>query len=319
MKTGQLDLKMRRRNAWLNGFLILLLSSCSRGAGTAPDHSSPDATKPSVESGVNLPDANQEPESQAGTMEGIAMETTGAATSDRLTITIVFDNRPFNPDLQTAWGFAALVEYRGSTSLFDTGGDAPILLANMRSLEIDPTRIKRVILSHNHNDHTGGLQGLLALSTHPLVYLLPSFPESTKGRIAQTADVLEVSPGQPLAAGVFTTGEIGGSIPEQALVVRSTKGLVMITGCAHPGVVQVIERAKNLFGEDVYLVMGGFHLGDKSAAEIEKILADFRRLGVIKVAPSHCTGDRAIEMFEKEYKQDFIRAGAGCVIEVEKD
>ncbi len=245
------------------------------------------------------------------------MGTTDPDKTDRLTITIIYDNRPFNPDLQTAWGFAALVEYRGNTTLFDTGGDAPTLLANMRSLEIDPTRIERVILSHNHGDHTGGLEGLLALDIHPLVYLLASFPENMKQRFAPNADVLEVSPGQSLAAGVFTTGEMSGSIPEQALIIRSAKGLVVITGCAHPGVVQMVERAKTLFDEPVYLVVGGFHLGEKSAAQVEKILADFRRLGVAKVAPSHCTGDLAIAMFEEEYAQDFFQAGAGCVIVIE--
>jgi 7,8-dihydropterin-6-yl-methyl-4-(beta-D-ribofuranosyl)aminobenzene 5'-phosphate synthase len=247
------------------------------------------------------------------------LETNISTKEEPLTITVIYDNKPFNPDLQTAWGFSALVEYRGNITLFDTGGESPTLLANMQNLGIDPLLIERVILSHNHGDHIGGLNGLLALDITPLVYLLPSFPENVKQHISQKTEVLEISPGQPLAAGVFTTGEMSAGIPEQALIIHSPRGLVVITGCAHPGVVQIIEHAKSMFAEQVYLVMGGFHLGEKKADEIDNILADFRRLGVVKVAPSHCTGDQAITMFEQEYVQDFIHSGVGNVILIETE
>jgi 7,8-dihydropterin-6-yl-methyl-4-(beta-D-ribofuranosyl)aminobenzene 5'-phosphate synthase len=69
-----------------------------------------------------------------------------------------------------------------------------------------------------------------------------------------------------------------------------------------------------LTGDPVYLVLGGFHLGNKSETEISAILADFRRLGVQKVAPCHCTGERAIAMFSAEYGQAFVQAGVGTVI-----
>ena len=76
-------------------------------------------------------------------------------------LTIVYDNNAFDPRLKTAWGFSALVEYDGHTLLFDTGGDAPTLLENMDILEIDPAQIEKVVISHDHGDHTGGLEGLL--------------------------------------------------------------------------------------------------------------------------------------------------------------
>jgi 7,8-dihydropterin-6-yl-methyl-4-(beta-D-ribofuranosyl)aminobenzene 5'-phosphate synthase len=94
---------------------------------------------------------------------------------------------------------------------------------------------------------------------------------------------------------------------------------VVITGCAHPGVVQIVENAKTMFGENVHLVMGGFHLGEKNVSEIETILADFRQKCVEKVAPSHCTGDQAIAMFKQEYAQDFIQSGAGRVIVIKPE
>ena len=235
---------------------------------------------------------------------------------DILRITIVYDNNPFNLRLETAWGFSALVEHRGQTLLFDTGGDGRILLENMRVLEIDPARIQSVVLSHGHGDHTGGLGALLGGADQPSVYLLPSFADAYKRQVGQVTQVIEVTPGQVLADGILTTGEIGGNIPEQALVIRTGKGLAVITGCAHPGIVRIIERAMELTDDRVYLVVGGFHLGNKSKAEISAILADFQRLGVQKVAPCHCTGERAIAMFADEYGQAFIQVGVGTLITV---
>jgi 7,8-dihydropterin-6-yl-methyl-4-(beta-D-ribofuranosyl)aminobenzene 5'-phosphate synthase len=239
-----------------------------------------------------------------------------AQKADALTLTILYDNNPYDARLRTAWGFSALVEVQGGVYLFDAGGDFPTLLENMRVLEIDPATIQAVILSHVHADHVGGLEGLLQEGIQPVVYLPPSFPAGFKRGVSQRTAVVEVGMGQTIGEAVFTTGELGASIREQALVVKSPQGLVIITGCAHPGVVSIVERAVALFDEPVYLVLGGFHLGDKSETQLESILSAFRRLGVEQVAPCHCTGERAIQMFRDEYGEEFIEAGAGRVIVV---
>ena len=237
--------------------------------------------------------------------------------ADVLKITIVYDNNSFDARLKRAWGLSALVEYHDQTLLFDTGGDGRILLENMRVLEIDPARIQSIVLSHAHGDHTGGLSALLDGGNQPSVYLLPSFADTYKHQLGLVTQVNEVTPGQVIADEILTTGEIGGNIPEQALVIRTGEGLVVITGCAHPGIVRIIERAMELTGDPVYLVLGGFHLGNKSEAEISAIIADFQRLGVQNVAPCHCTGERAIAMFADEYRQAFIQAGVGKVITID--
>lgn len=235
---------------------------------------------------------------------------------DQLIITIVYDNNQYDPRLQTAWGFSALVEYYGQTLLFDTGGDGRILLENMRILGIDLLQIQSVVLSHAHGDHTGGLSALLGSADQPSVFLLPSFSDSYKRQVGQATPVIEVTPGQYIGNRILTTGEMSRNIPEQALLVRTENGLVVITGCAHPGVVQIIEKAIELTNDPIYLVLGGFHLGDKNKTEISAIIADFRRLGVQKVAPCHCSGERAISMFVAEYGEAFIQAGAGTVISI---
>jgi 7,8-dihydropterin-6-yl-methyl-4-(beta-D-ribofuranosyl)aminobenzene 5'-phosphate synthase len=237
--------------------------------------------------------------------------------TEPLTITVVYDNNAYDGRLKSAWGFSALVEYREHKLLFDTGGDGPTLMENMRTLGIDPTHIESVVLSHAHADHTGGLSALLEAGARPTVYLLPSFPAAFKSRFRDMATVVEVSVGQSITEGLFTTGEMGRSIPEQALVIRTDQGLVVITGCAHPGIVEIVEQAREMFDEPVELVLGGFHLGSKSEAEIDVILKEFRRLEVKHVAPCHCTGERAIALFASEFGEDFIQAGVGKVIRME--
>ena len=235
---------------------------------------------------------------------------------DALTITILYDNYPYDQRLKTAWGFAALVEYREHVLLFDTGGEGPIFIDNLQTLGIDPTRIQSVLLSHAHGDHTGGLSALLGTGVRPVVYPLPSFTGSIKYQVDQITTMVETAPEQPIAEGLYTTGEIRYGIPEQALVVDTSKGLVVITGCAHPGIVRIVERAKTAFDRPVHLVLGGFHLVDQSDSSIAAILEEFRRLGVEKVAPCHCTGDQAIGMFKQEYGADFVQVGVGKEIVV---
>jgi 7,8-dihydropterin-6-yl-methyl-4-(beta-D-ribofuranosyl)aminobenzene 5'-phosphate synthase len=234
-----------------------------------------------------------------------------------LTLTIGYDNNAYDPRLRTAWGFSCLIEYQGQAILFDTGGDSPTLLANMATLGIDHSEIERVVLSHIHGDHTGGLSGLLPIAGDGLTVFVPySFPTRFKDAVRTRAQLVEVREPREIGEEVYTTGELGMGIIEQSLMVRTDEGLVVVTGCAHPGIVEIVRKAKTLSGDGVYLVLGGFHLGGKSRREMERILSEFRRLGVRKVAPCHCTGEQAIRTFRQEYGEDFIQAGAGRVIRV---
>jgi 7,8-dihydropterin-6-yl-methyl-4-(beta-D-ribofuranosyl)aminobenzene 5'-phosphate synthase len=235
---------------------------------------------------------------------------------DAVMITVVYDNVAYDPRLRTAWGFACLVEAGEKTILFDTGGDGTILLKNMGMLGVDPQRIEVVVLSHIHGDHTGGLEGLLGTDVRPTVYLPRSFPSDFKSRVRTKTDVVEVAGAAKIAEGVYTTGEMGSGIIEQALVVQTSRGLVVVTGCAHPGIAEMMARAAEIGGDEVYVVLGGFHLGGASQARVEEIIAEFRRLDVETVAPSHCTGDNAMRLFHEAYGQDFIASGAGQAIEI---
>lgn len=236
--------------------------------------------------------------------------------SGPLLITIVYDNFSVDDQLTSAWGFSALVEYRQHTLLFDTGGDGTVLMENLRLLGIDPRRIEAVVLSHPHSDHTGGLNSLLDYGVRPVVYIPSSFPESFIKQVSDQTEVIEVSPGQMITEGVFTTGAMGQDIVEQALVIQAEEGLVIITGCAHPGIVSIVEKVQYLFSEPIDLVMGGFHLRGASQEDIDFIVSEFQRLKVGRVAPSHCTGEKAIASFVSQYGDNCLQAGVGKVIRI---
>ncbi|MBN1282567.1 MAG: MBL fold metallo-hydrolase [Proteobacteria bacterium] len=231
-------------------------------------------------------------------------------------ITIVYDNnRPEDAALRADWGFACVVDYAGRRVLFDTGADGDILLRNMKHLGIDPSVIDAVVISHSHWDHTGGLKKFLAARKGVPVHLLASFPPELKDSVSAGGGVLrEASAPAAVAERFETTGEMGVAIREQALVVKTPAGLVVVTGCAHPGIAKIVEQASQHGGGGIALVVGGFHLKDATGEEIEEVVRAFRRLGVKKVAPCHCTGEGARGAFAREYGEDFIPARLGTVI-----
>jgi len=228
-----------------------------------------------------------------------------------ITFTIVYDNQADDPRLTNKWGFACLIEMPDTTILFDTGGDAPTLLENMAILGKDPGKVDAVVLSHRHGDHTGGVQGMLATGVAPTIYMLASFPDTLRRPAAEATDVVEVTVARAIAPGVWTTGEVGGAILEQALVVETTEGWVMVTGCAHPGVATMVSRAIDVTGGPLALVVGGFHLGNASPGAIRSTIGDLQAMGVVAVAPTHCTGEPARVAFAEAYGKGYHAAGAG--------
>lgn len=247
----------------------------------------------------------------------ITLLCTGQTTE--LSITVVYDNNPYDNRLKAAWGISCFVSFNGQAILFDTGGDSPTLLSNMENLQIEPDQIDTVVLSHIHGDHVGGLFGLLEKNSEVTVSLPKSFPKSFKDEVkAAGAKLREVHEAMEIGgdSNVYTTGELDGGIKEQSLVIRTAAGLVVITGCAHPGVVNIVKKAKELFEgkEEVLFVMGGFHLGGASELRIKEIIASFKEMGVRYVGPCHCSGDRARGLFKEAYEENFLEVGVGSVV-----
>ena len=239
--------------------------------------------------------------------------------SNNIKITVIYDNYSFKGSLETSWGFSCLITGTEKTILFDTGGNGPLLLENMSKLAIVPNEIDLVILSHAHWDHVNGVEMFLEKNHNVSVFVLESFPGEFKKMVSSYgAEIIEVEKHREICKGVFSTGQLGTSIKEQGLILRTEKGLILITGCAHPGIVEMAGRTKDLFNENFLFVMGGFHLNAMSNKEVENIISKLKSLNVKYTAPCHCTGDSAISLFEKHFGEQYVRIGTGKVIEIKE-
>jgi len=234
-----------------------------------------------------------------------------------LTMTIVYDNNADDPRLQTAWGFACLIEGAEKTILFDTGGSGRLLMANLRVLKIDPRKIDVVVLSHSHADHIGGLGALLRENSEVTIYVPKSFAQRIHRQARHSGGrVVEVRGPCRICRGVRTTGEMGALIKEQSLLIDTKDGLAVVTGCAHPGIVAIVRKAGELTGSPVALVLGGFHMGGLKDKAIRSVIRDLEDLGVKQVGPCHCSGGRTRELFRGSFPDGYVPAGVGTRIEL---
>jgi 7,8-dihydropterin-6-yl-methyl-4-(beta-D-ribofuranosyl)aminobenzene 5'-phosphate synthase len=213
---------------------------------------------------------------------------------------ILYDNIALE-GFRSGYGFSCLIEE--PRTLFDTGGDVLTLLHNMDKFGVDPGDVDRVVLSHEHGDHTGGVE-ILKHCGEVEVYLLSSSSDRLKRRVASypNAHLKQVSGSQRVYEGIFTTGELGRSVKEQSLMAETGEGLVLVTGCAHPGLDNILQVASKFGG--IYGVVGGFH----GFSELERL----RRMRLIVAC--HCTRHKR-EILNR-YPGSSVKCSAGCTIEI---
>jgi len=232
-------------------------------------------------------------------------------------VKVLFDDKA-KRGLLSGRGFSCLINGK---ILFDTGEASTSLVENMNRMMVSASDLEAVVVSHDHWDHTGGLWELLKDNKGLKVYACPSFSDTFKGCIkALGGNLVFADEPREIAENIFVTGEIkcnykGKSIAEQALVVKGEKGVSIITGCAHPGIIKIVEHAKKSLGvENLYMVFGGFHLDGMDREKIGKIITDLKGMGVLKAGPTHCSGEKARRMFSGRYRDNFIDVKAGYVI-----
>ena len=227
---------------------------------------------------------------------------------------IIYDNTAIQ-GFQSRWGFACLVDQR---ILFDTGEKSASLFYNMDQLNVDVDKIEAVVISHDHWDHTGGLWHLLKKRKGLTVYVCPGFSEGFKERVIELEGTLiRYDTFQEIDANISVTGEIpgeykGSSMPVQALMVKPERGITVITGCSHPGIVIMIQKVKEILPKQrISTVFGGFHLMDKNNKTIESIVVSLKDMGVENVGPTHCTGQEAQRIYKESYRDHFLTITAG--------
>lgn len=209
-------------------------------------------------------------------------------------LTVLYDNEALE-GFRKGWGFSCLIEHVGKKILFDTGWDGRKLIYNMKKAGINKGDLDVIALSHNHWDHIGGLTRVL----HPgvEVYVPMSFSKRLKKEISKEVLLHEVEGPVRIMEGIHLTGELGAAVKEQAMAVDMGKGLLVITGCAHPGL-DVLMDAANIFGR-VTGVMGGFHDFD----EIDSLG------GLDMIVPCHCTKRK--ELILNQFPEKSIACATG--------
>jgi 7,8-dihydropterin-6-yl-methyl-4-(beta-D-ribofuranosyl)aminobenzene 5'-phosphate synthase len=254
-------------------------------------------------------------------------------------------------------GFSALVEpSQGEPLLFDTG-QGLTLLHNARRINKDLAKVRNVVISHGHYDHTGGLLPLLTecgpkqVHAHPGIFT-PRFRlkdtgecypigiphgrdqiEAAGGTIVLSKEYREIAPGISLTGEVprVTAFEIGDqglyrdctgqdldvTPDDQSLILETERGLVVLLGCCHAGLINTLEHIDYLSGRrDIYAVIGGTHLGFCGQKQLEMTISALKSWGVKKVAASHCTGFAASARLSREMPKEFQMALVGYTLEV---
>jgi 7,8-dihydropterin-6-yl-methyl-4-(beta-D-ribofuranosyl)aminobenzene 5'-phosphate synthase len=285
----------------------------------------------------------------AAALAGVVMvsPTGTAAAEPGSQITILYDAFGTDAAMKKDWGFSALVEIAGKRILFDTGNDAEIFAANVKAKNIDLTRIDFVVLSHRHSDHMAGLNHVLSVNPTVKIYApkegfgiygssLPSSfyrkdeslppemryyggkpPEVMKfGTAWQGANIEPIDKTTEIAPGITLIALVSDApgtkeLKELSLAVNTADGVVLVIGCAHSGIENILAATKAI-NPRIRLIAGGFHLVVAPDEVIARAVAAIKdTFKVENIAPGHCTGGPTFAALKQAYGDRYLYAGVG--------
>ena len=275
------------------------------------------------------------------------------AAAERARITVLYDVFGKDAAMTKDWGYSALVEINGKRILLDTGNDPEIFAKNVKVKGVDLTTLDFVVLSHRHGDHVSGLSYLLKVNPKVKIYApkdglggifgsdIPSQfyrkdgalpaemryygatpPEIIKlgtvfpGAHIQLIDkTTEVVPGITLIAVV---SDVPGTkeMKELSIAINTADGLVLVVGCSHPGIENIVAEAAKI-NPHIHLIAGGFHLVTAQDPAIERIVATLHdTYKVDYIAPGHCTGEPTFAALQKAFGDHYLYAGLGTTLDL---
>ena len=226
-------------------------------------------------------------------------------------IIVVIDNYPHCSGLKTVWGLSIYAEVCGVKFLFDAGPDPDILKNNAKLLGINLSNLDFVVISHEHGDHRCGLPYVAKTCPGIKVYvptsskLLKEYVTDLGFRVVGVEKTIEVAPG------IYVIGETYGPPYEVAVAVNTSRGIIVLVGCSHPGVSTILKKVINDVEGNIYAVVGGFHLSSAPENEIISVVDDLVSLGVKKVYPIHCSGDYIRNYLKTNYPDIYGDGGVG--------
>ncbi len=210
-------------------------------------------------------------------------------------IKIVYDDICAQPGFLMGFGFSALIYNNLSKTylLFDTGSKGEVLVHNINKFNINVPEIKKVIISHNHYDHAGGLKEIYQIN-HDIEIYVPLQDIKSFIRAYPEAQVQGISELFEVDKNIFSSGQLGrGFLKEQSLFLKTEKnGLIIISGCAHPGLEAFILKGQS-FSNEIKAVIGGFH-GFRNFSFLE---------GIEFVGACHCT--QKIREIKQRFPEQF--------------
>lgn len=235
-------------------------------------------------------------------------------------ITIIYDNNPAVVGLQHGWGFSCLLEFNNKKIIFDTGGDKEAFFHNIQKLNIELNRITDIVFSHQHWDHTAGFaQVVKSLGDACKIYIPFKFDTKLLSQIPKNKhlnlvkDVVEIEDDTFLIALKGRSCDIKEcfSVYEQSLIINRPTGSLVLTGCAHPGIKNILKAVDKRLSKNIDWVIGGFHLHRSFNRTIGSVVDEFNSLGVQHVAPCHCTGQKSVDSFKENFINETHEIGTG--------